>query len=368
MPSWPNRIRDIGRALLLIVMFSVSTLALVAVDAPSPFLLAGVVSGAAFVILFRVRQRFPDPLRHFGLAIIGAGAGSLITMAVVHRVAEQPLPILGSVAATLMLSLLAGQILRVSPSVTTSTAVLASIAGGASGVSAIARELKADEAIVSAVQYFRVIVVIATVSVVAPLISGRSTPATTPAGAVYDWRNVAIALGCIAVGLTAARWLTFGGSRLILPMLLAMAVTVTSYAPAPVVPPMLLNVSYAVIGLAVGFSFTPRTLGVLRKLLPFAVIQLIVGVVACAGVGLAFAHAVGASPLDGYLATTPAGLPAVTAIAVGTGGDVGLILTLQVVRLFAALILASVVGTAIRRRARRDQLRQSILLDSPCGD
>ncbi|MFD4351241.1 AbrB family transcriptional regulator [Nocardia sp. NPDC058518] len=355
MENGPNRLRDVGKAAALGAFFAASAFGLVAVDAPSPFLLAGVLSGAAFVLVFREQRRFPDPVRHLGLAIIGAGAGALITVGVARRIVDQPAPILGAVAATLTLTLLAGQVLRFSPAVSTSTAILASVAGGASGVSAIARELKADEAIVSAVQYFRVIIVIATVSIVAPLVGGTSAPDAEVAGADYDWRNVAMAVGCIGLGLLAAKWLTFGGSRLILPMLLATTLTLAGVAAAPVVPSAFLEFSYAVIGLAVGFSFTPRTLGILARLFPYAVIQLVLGVLACAAVGVVFARMVGVSPLDGYLATTPAGLPAVTAIAVGTpGSDVGLIVTLQVVRLFAALILASAIGTVIRRRAAKD--------------
>ncbi|TWH09450.1 hypothetical protein L618_005500000040 [Rhodococcus rhodochrous J45] len=336
---------------ILAAFFALSAFTLVALGAPAPYLLSGVASGAALSLVFRVQQQFPDPLRHLGLAIIGVVAGSLITAAVARRIADQPAPLLGAVVATLALSLLAGQVLRLSPAITPSTAALASIAGGASGVSAIARELKADEAIVSAVQYFRVIVVIATVSFVAPLLGGAGAPAEASADTGYDWRNVAIAVGCIVGGLVAARWITFGGSRLILPMVLAVGITVTDYFPAPVVPNLVLNSGYAVIGLAVGFSFTPATIRILQKLFPFALIQLALGVAACAGVGFVLAGAVGAAPLDGYLATTPAGLPAVTAIAVGSGADVGLVVTVQVARLFAALILASVVGAAIRRRA-----------------
>jgi len=354
MRNWPRRLPSAGRICVLAAFFAASAFTLVTLDAPAPYLLAGVVSGAVFTLAFRVRQRFPDPLRHLGLAIIGVAAGALITAEVAQRIAEQPAPLLGAVAATLALSLLAGQVLRFSPAITPSTAALASIAGGASGVSAIARELKADEAIVSAVQYFRVIVVIATVSFVAPLLGGASATDAAPVDAGHDWRNVAVAVGCLVVGLIAARWITFGGSRLILPMVLAVGFTVTDYLPAPAVPNVILNAGYAVIGLAVGFSFTPATIRILRKLFPFVLIQLALGVVACAGVGFALARVVGATALDGYLATTPAGLPAVTAIAVGSGADVGLIVTVQVARLFAALILASIVGTVIRRRADRN--------------
>jgi len=57
--------------------------------------------------------------------------------------------------------------------------------------------------------------------------------------------------------------------------------------------------------------------------------------------------------LDGYLATTPGGLPAVTAIAIGSGASVGLVVTMQLVRIFLALLLTPVIGALWKRRGRR---------------
>jgi len=76
----------------------------------------------------------------------------------------------------------------------------------------------------------------------------------------------------------------------------------------------------------------------------------LLGVTGCALVGLAFSEITGASKLDGYLATTPGGLPAVTAIAIGSGAGVGLIVTMQLTRIFCALLLAPVIAAVIRRR------------------
>ena len=52
--------------------------------------------------------------------------------------------------------------------------------------------------------------------------------------------------------------------------------------------------------------------------------------------------------LDAYLATTPGGLYAVVAIALSTGADTGLIFTMQVLRLFAALMLVPVLARLLR--------------------
>lgn len=57
------------------------------------------------------------------------------------------------------------------------------------------------------------------------------------------------------------------------------------------------------------------------------------------------------SRLDGYLTTAPGGLPAATAETIGSGASVGLIITMPLVRIFAALGAGSLVGTYLRRRA-----------------
>ncbi|MGJ0183771.1 AbrB family transcriptional regulator [Corynebacterium glyciniphilum] len=347
--SWRRYVPVTKRLLALCILFGVSLALLTVISAPSPYLLAGVIAGATLVLSRPTSRPFPEPARHFSLAVVGLGAGAMIQPDVVSEVLSRPGIILGASVGTLAVTLLAGQVLRLSPAISPSTAALASIAGGASGVTAIARELDADEAVVAAIQYFRVIVVIATVSFVAPLMGGTPGDASDRAGAT-SWAGIVVAALCGAIGLAIAHKLTFGGSRLLIPMLLAAVASATNWFPSPVVPELVLNLGYAIIGLTVGCSFTSTTLRLLRRVAWLAVVQLILSVGACMAVGLLVTRFTGGTVLDGYLATTPAGLPAVIAIAVGSNTDIGLIITVQVLRLFAALALASAFGAIIRRR------------------
>jgi len=54
--------------------------------------------------------------------------------------------------------------------------------------------------------------------------------------------------------------------------------------------------------------------------------------------------------LDGYLATTPGGLFAVLATAVGSGADTTLVLAVQVLRLVVMLAVAPVLAMLLGRR------------------
>ncbi len=68
---------------------------------------------------------------------------------------------------------------------------------------------------------------------------------------------------------------------------------------------------------------------------------------ACAGLGVILARATGQSMLDGYLATTPGGLYAVLATAVGSGADVTFVLMVQIARLFVMLLCAPLLARLI---------------------
>lgn len=333
------------------ILYSACAVALSVVGAPTPFLFAGVLAGGACALRLPNPQPFPQPIRQLGLGIIGTAAGSMIDLDVVRTLGTQPLAVVLGVFATLAVSLAAGQLLNLSSVVNGQTAIFASIAGGASGVSAIAREFDADEAIVLAVQYLRVLFVLATIPLLAPLIGDTGHSAPRPEYGSSSLGYVAIALG---TGLLLATILRFSGSRLVLPLLAATSLSLSGAFPEAGVPAALLNFGYATTGLMVGLSFTPETLRQLRKIMPLAAAQLLIGVGSCAAVGVVFARVAGVDALTGYLATTPGGLPAVTAIAIGSSANVGLVICMQLLRVFIALLLAPIIGAFLRRRHLRN--------------
>jgi uncharacterized membrane protein AbrB (regulator of aidB expression) len=116
----------------------------------------------------------------------------------------------------------------------------------------------------------------------------------------------------------------------------------------------LLDLGYCVIGLMVGLSMTTATLRILVRLMPLIIVQLILCLGGCALVGVLIAHLTGIDTLDAYLMTTPGGLPAVSAIALGSGASVGLVVTARLIRVFVAVLMAALLGTLYTRRRRRD--------------
>ena len=316
---------------------------------PSSPLLAGVLAGVLGAILLApVHRSLPRAAHQVSLALVGVGAGSLLDRGVVANLAEQPTMILLGVVATLALTLLSGQVLRLSGHVDGPTASLASIAGGASGVSAVAAEMRADEGIVLSVQYVRVIVVVLTVPFVAAVLAGSAeTPAASPPSP--GWSDWVFTAGATATGLALARALRFTGAGLFLSMACAGFLSLAQWLPSSTVPEVILTATQCLIGLAVGLAITPATLRRISRLMPLVLVQLTISLVGCAAAGVFIARHMGMSDLDGYLATTPGGVPVVMAVAIGSGANLGLVVSMQVLRLIAALALAPLIAWLHRR-------------------
>ncbi|AIY20144.2 AbrB family transcriptional regulator [Pimelobacter simplex] len=310
---------------------------------------------AAVVVALRAPEPPPMPprLRALGMAVVGTAAGASVDVAVLRTVAREPVAVVGGVVATLLVSMLIGQLLRLSRHVDGTTAVFASIAGGASGVALAAREYGADDAIVISVQYLRVVLVLISVPLVAPLLgdAGGSGGAAAPPGAAADPWSALLYTACSVVGgLVLARLVPISAAPIIGTLLASSALSLSGLFADARVPAAVVAVGFTIVGANVGLSLTLDRLRKLVRLFPLALAQVVLSVGACAVVGVLFADAVGISRIDGYLATTPGGLPAVVAVAVDSGDAIGLILTMQFVRVFVALALAPAIGAVLRRR------------------
>jgi membrane AbrB-like protein len=310
-------------------------------------LAAGLVAGVLLALRSRGPVAVPPWMPDLGQAAVGAGAGASVDGKVIGTLAERPLLTVCGVLATLAVTLVVGQLLRLGRGVSSQTATFSSIAGGAAGVSLMAQQYGADATVVLSVQYLRVLAVIASVPVVTPLL-GDSAGGPSQ-GAVSVGATHVFAATTIGVGLVLARLVRVSAGPLLFPMLVAAVLSSTGRLPGAGVPAWLLSLAYLVVGFVAGSALTRERLRDLAELFPLVVALTVLGIVMCAGIGLAFAAAAHVSPLDGYLATTPGGLPAVTAAALQTGDDVGLILAMQSLRLFMAVLIAALVGAHFRR-------------------
>ena len=339
-------------------VLAVTALAALACDLvglPSPQLFAGLIGGVVAALLLGWRLALPRPLWAAAQAVTGIALGAYVERQTVEAIGDHIVPVALVSIATLALTVVAGIVLARVSDLDRPTAAFGMIAGGAAGIVAIADELDADNRLVAVLQYLRVLIIV----VLTPLVATTIFPgdhgfhggaASADAGSLGD-AALLIAVS-VAGGLGIGRLIRLPAYALLGPMLVASGLTLAGVSFAQPLPSWIQYIAFAAIGLQVGLRFTPDSMRAAgRALVPglIAIAGLLVG---CALLGLLLAPLADVSALDAYLATTPGGLYAVLATAVGSGANTTFVLAVQVLRLFVMLLAAPVLARWLVRDRR----------------
>jgi membrane AbrB-like protein len=319
---------------------------------PSPALFGGLAAGLGRALLGRRRLTLPRRAMTGAQAVIGVSIGALVQAGTLGAIAANWAPVLLVTVATLLVSLLAGQLMRLQRGVSAVTGAFSMIAGGASGITAMARDLGADAQLVGVLQYLRVLVIVVAMPVVATAVYGAepgSAPATADGGPGWPAGLLFTAV-CIGVGIVLGRVSRLPVGALLGPLAVAAVLDLTGVSGGAEVPDLVESAGFLVIGLQVGLGFTRDSLRLVGRALPLALTLIIGAVVACAGLGVVLSRTTGATLLEGYLATTPGGLYAVLATATGSGADATFVLAVQVLRLFVMVFSAPLLARWLRPR------------------
>lgn len=329
------------------------TTALAAAGLASASLFAGLLVGIAYALLGRVSIDAPRVLLVGSQAVIGVGAGSLLGQAALLDLVTDWVPFLVLSVATIALSVALGIFLARFTALDALTASFGMMGGGAQGIVAISEELGADERLVATMQYLRVVIIVATVPLVAAVAFGASDSSngSDDAGAVTVTDLLFVA-GTATAGLLLARLARLPTGALLGPMVVAGGVVVGAGSFDPTVPRVLQAVALAGIGLSVGLRFTAESLRAAGRILPAVVAAIVFMIVVCGVVGALLAPLAHVSQLAGYLATSPGGLSVAVGIAVSSETDGPFVVSLQVVRLFLLLLAAPFLARALAQRAR----------------
>ncbi len=353
---------------LLVAITVAVTVPLDLIGVPSAALFAALIVGIVLALLSLAPAAVP---RRAGLAAQGVLGVYIGTM--VHRDALTALgsawPIVLAVAvSTLLLSIGAGALLGMHRDISPLTGSLALVAGGASGLVAIARELGGEDLVVPLINKKKIAVITASMPVVVTLVyhaekSGH-TAAPAQGGSAPWYLSLGMLVVIVLVGATAGRLARMPGSGLLGPMAVTIVLELTGTSFGLSVPMALVQLGYAVIGWQAGVAFTRKSLRAIGRALP-AALGLIVSLnVACAGLGILLAHVTGISPLEGYLSTSPGGIYAVLATAVETGSNVTFVIAAQVVRVLLMLFAAPLMARSLIALTRRISYRRASTSES----
>jgi hypothetical protein len=330
----------------------VVSLLLALAHVPSPTLFGGLAAGLVRALGGRTRLTVPRPAMTAAQAVIGVTIGALVNLSTLAALGQHWLPVLLVILGTLVLSLGAGQLLRLQRGITPVTGAFSMIAGGASGITVMARDLGADQRMVAVLQYLRVLLIVLVMPVVATTVYGASTGGGAPgAAAGPGWlAGLLFTAVCAVAGVALGRVTHLPVGALLGPMLVAAAADLAGLSHGAATPALVESAAFVVIGLQVGISFTRESLRTVGRALPVALAIIVGLVLGCAALGALLAAATGVGQLDAYLATTPGGLYAVLATATDSGADATFVLAVQVLRLFVMLLSAPLLARWLRGR------------------
>lgn len=229
------------------------------------------------------------------------------------------------------------------------TAIWGCSPGGAFAMMIMAEAYGDDPRLVAFMQYTRVVAVAIVASIVARIWLGN---AAQPHATVWFpeihpvpfLETLALAFGGAALGTIFK--VPAGG--ILVPFIGGSALRAFGLIEVEL-PPWFLAVSFFLAAWSVGLSFTRPILMHALRALPQIVVSMLLLIAFSGGIGVLLARATGTDMLSAYLATSPGGLDSVAIIAAQTSVDVSLVMTLQVMRLFVAMIFGPMTAKAAIR-------------------
>jgi len=337
-------------AIVLTTLVISALLSLLAV--PSPALFGGLLSGMIFALTSSRRMQLHPVVNSGAQAVIGVVVGTLLELSILQSLGGDWLPVVAVVVGTLLLSVVAGLLMGRWTSVSAITGSLSLSAGGAAGITAMSRDLGADERMVAVIQYLRVVLIVATLPLVTAFVFHPPTadPSLVTVSRGAGWLvDASFTVVCAVAGSLIAIRARIPAGTLLGPMVLTAGLTVAGWSFDAQVPVWLAQIAYAAIGLQIGLAFTKASLKLLGRVLPVALTLTVLIILGCAGMGVFLASVTGQSQLAGYLATSPGGLFAVLAIAADTGSSATFVLAVQVLRIFVMLLVAPGLAVVLSR-------------------
>ena len=257
-------------------------------------------------------------------------------------------PTLLSVVAVPVKNVVTGWLLWRAGATDAVSAVMSTLAGGASAMVILARELHADVRFITLTQYLRLSLVVLTLPLFVQLMGGSGGAGHGGGGVPWwepAWRPVVGA--AVIWGVTwllirvTSRWFSVPAPYLLISMLVTWLAGLAGVPDAWISPEGLILVAgYAVIGVQAGGTLTITALRTFARSLPLiltAVGVMILGAVAAAVI---IASTTSVDLLDAYLATVPGGIYAVLAFA-HDAGSAPVVTVGQVLRTLVMVVVGS---------------------------
>jgi hypothetical protein len=321
---------------------------------PGGYLFAALLVGLVYALRAPGRVTMPPAGFKVGQAVTGVALGTFLHASTLTGLGTRWIAVILVSIATLVVTIVAGIVLARVSRLDRPTASLGMVAGGASGIVAMAGDLGADDRLVAFMQYLRVLVIALLTPLLVPLLFNAHAaggPASGPLlGTAEGWL---LTFGAGAAGAAIAPRLRFPAPAFFGPLVLTSALSIAGALGDTQVPTLLREIGFALIGLQIGLGFDRATLREIARIAWQVAAAIGVLLVVCFVLGWLLELTADVSLLDGYLATTPGGLFAVLPIAYGSGANTTFVLAVQGLRLLGMILAAPAVVRLLMRSSAR---------------
>ena len=333
-----------GRLALLVLAAGAAALGLRGLHLPAGWLFGPLAVSACSAVRGWRAVQFPKGVYIAGQATIGTALGSGFQPGTLGVLPHHLGIFTFAVIFILLASLLNGWLLARYSKLDPATAFLGTMPGGASVMAGMSDSLGADTRLVAAVQYVRLLMIIATLACAAPLLEAHGhAPASTapPLLAAATSPFVRWKVGVLVL-LALAGWIAGMKTRIpagafLMPTLLYFLLGLMGIAPGRW-PWPILAAAYIVMGLQIGGRFHPSTIALVRNVIVPVLGTTMLLLLASVALAWIIMPAMGLNFASAYLAATPGGLDSVAAVAAELHIDTTIVVTMHLVRILCVLL------------------------------
>jgi membrane AbrB-like protein len=331
----------------VLICAAILALSFHALHLPGAWLFGPLAVSAIFAVRGWQAVKFPNPVYIGGQCIIGTALGSGFSGRTLSVIPQHAGVFTFAVVFILATSLFNGWLLSRFTKLDAGTSFLGTMPGGAGAMAAMSDSLGADTRLVTAIQYIRLLIILASLALVSSLLKSQlpslaSGAPAVPASSFFQstpfvpWKFAAL-LGIALVGWLAGMKTRIPAGAFLVPTILYSILAGCGIKlggwPMPV-----LATAYGIMGLQIGGRFHPSTIRLIKSvILPVigTTLLLLIG-----SVVLAFLveHLMHISLISAYLAATPGGLDSVAAVATDLRVDTTVVISMHLVRLLCVLL------------------------------
>jgi len=323
------------------------------IGTPIPWML-GPLFSLALLRIAGVEVSSPPGGRQGGQWIIGTALGLYFTPSVIREVVGWwPLLAVGA-AFAIVLGYVCGLALARLAGIDRTTAIFASVPGGAAEMAVLGHRFGARIDRVASAQSLRIVIVVGIVPAIYAALNLHGTDLYVPGTLVFDPAGFALLMGATAIGGFAAQWLRLPNAFVLGSLAVAIPLT-ASQINLSAMPTLVSNAGQCLIGCALGARFHPEFLRGAPRYVA-AVTTTVIGAIALSVVfAAALAWLCGLNPATMALGMAPGGFAEMCITAKVLQLGVPMVTAFHVTRLVVLLLFTAPLFQWLRKRMRESE-------------